>query len=501
MKPMCAKAPWCPLLLRWRIGRILPHAPSTARVAAPAARYGFAMALLATLTGAWPGTAHTSSTLAVSEMGPPQAGTLFTAGHPVLAFHPQLGEFVAAWDGRDSDHGLGEREVFVRRLHRSLPQALFGQIRITAINGVGANLGSARSPQILPVSPCIPQVCWMMVFEGFDLSLPSAGEQRVFVLPLGADALPSAPPRPISRFVAAERSGRYPLLVRGGPDSFLALWVQREVAGSGIDGHEIYARKLLPDGSTPEVPARVSSGSGHARSVYAVAAAHDSLRGETLVVWQDRSPAESADRILARFVDAEGAALSPLLPLADCGADECFGLAVARAAGSTRYMLLWIEAESGLAHGARRVMAMAIDALAGPLGPPVQVSSEASFTWSFADGANSGDTGAPAVAWLPRAQRFAALWKESGTADGEGRMVGVRLRSDLAPPIERFVVSEQSGGRVQFAGLANDPALDGKVWATWTADHLHAGDYEVLARQLPVAAWREQAVFRSGFEP
>jgi hypothetical protein len=249
------------------------------------------------------------------------------------------------------------------------------------------------------------------------------------------------------------------------------------------------------------VPVRVSSGSGHARSVYPPAAAHDPSRAETLVVWQDRAADAAADRMLGRFIDADGAPLTPVLQLATCGAEACFGLALAHADGSGRYLLLWIEHDSGAVNGARRVMALAIDALAGPLGPPVQVSSEATWTWRFANGANSGDAGAPAAAWLPHAQRFAALWKESATPDGEGRMVGARLSSDLAAPFERFVISDQSGGRVQFAGLAFDPAAGGRMWTAWTADDLHAGDYEVLARQLPVSAWRQQNLFRSGFEP
>jgi hypothetical protein len=491
------------ILLFWRIGRVLPHAPRTARAAGDASTLhgcGLLGVLVTLVAAVWSGAATGSDTVAVSQMGPPGGNTQY-AGHPVVAYHSQLAEFMVAWDGIDDGQVVGETEIFVRRMHRTQALPLFGQMRVTALGGIGNLNAVANRPQLQPVQPCVPLVCWMLLFQGSDLSLPSGSEPRVFVLPLSADGLPAAEPRPISRWVHIEKGARFPLLIRTGTDGpFMALWVQREEGGGGIDGYEIYVRRLLPDATTPEVPVRVSGGGGRARSVYRPAAAFDSNLNEVLVVWQDRDSAQTRDRILARFIDPAGMAVSPVLPLATCAAEECFGLALAHDPGSGRYLLLWIEVQPGVVAGSRHVMAMAIDAVNGPLGPAIRVSSDASWTWRFANGANSGDTGGPAIAWLPRAQRFAALWKEAASHDEEGHMVGVRLKNDLTPPFERFVISDQTGGRVQFADIAFDPVQGGSSWAVWTADDMDPRDYEVWARQLPVTTWRQQVVFASSFE-
>lgn len=493
------------LLLRWRAARLFPHAPGTARRAAEPRGTGRLAALVVSAVLLHGGPASGSSTVAVSEMGAPGLLLGHIARYPTVAFHPALGEFMLAWDGKDSDHGFGETEIFVRRMHRSEPRALFGQVRVTALGGIGSSSGGASRPQLLPVSPCAPLVCWMLIFEGYDAGLPSLDDSRIFVLPLSADGLPAAQPRPISRYAGFEREARNPLLVRtGASGSFLALWTQHESGGSGIDGHELYVRRVLVDASTPEVPARVSSGSGHARFDSRPAAAHDTVRDEILVAWLDRDPAQGRDRILARFLGPDGGALTPVLPLAGCGeAQTCFGLALAHDPGSGRYLLLWIARDNPFG-GARRVMALAIDALSGPLTEPLPVSSEHAWTWAIPGNGNNGVSGSPSVTWLPRAGRFAAMWKEAegdSEPDAPGRIVGARLTSDLAQPIDRFVVSDQTGGRVQFAHLAFDGAPQGRTWAVWTADDLHAGDYEVLARQLPLADWRQQQIFIGSFEP
>lgn len=465
-----------------------PGAASLARLSRLPLRRIYALTLLAMLLLSVAIDSIAGEIFPVSEMGPP-GDTAYSARRPVLAYHRQLDQFLAAWDGINDDQAHHEREIFVRPLHRRDARALAGQTRVTALGGIGSASGQSYNPRLLAVNPCVTQVCWMLLFNGHE----AFGDQQIYAQPLAADRLPTGQPRMISRRGGIEVKGFVPeLLDDGSGQSFLAFWVQFESGGSGINGHEIYHRNLQASGSTTAPPQRLSHGTGNVK-ITRPAAARDTSRNEVLVVWLAANSAWPRERLFGRFLDANGIALTAPLQLAECGDVECAGLSLAYDPVNRKYLLLWLQGPLSTEQRPAGVIALSIDPLTGPVGTARQISTPDSYSWT-------GLNGAPSLTWVPESGRFAAIWKESPNRQFVGHLVAAGIDSNPAAVPDRFAINAAATGSLFEGHLSFDPALGGRVLVGWVSDFPLQEDYEVQARHLAPQDFRSPVVFASGFE-